>query len=152
LGQREHTSPRRARGVLGGAADLPSGGRRRAGAIVYAFEDYELDVHRCELRYAGKLVKIEPQVLNVLAYLIQDRDRVVTKEELLAQLWPGRFVTVATLTSRLIAARRGVGDWGRRRRSCIGSWRIAAAAGGPSRAAGRNLFAPGARCSPSPAG
>jgi DNA-binding winged helix-turn-helix (wHTH) protein len=84
--------------------------------MIYAFEEYELDVHRYELRYAGKLVKLEPQVFNVLAYLIQQRDRVVTKEELLAQLWPGRFVTEATLTSRVTAARRAVGDRGREQR------------------------------------
>jgi DNA-binding winged helix-turn-helix (wHTH) protein len=84
--------------------------------MIYAFEEYELDVPRYELRYAGKLVKLEPQVFNVLAYLLQHCDRVVTKEELLAQLWPGRFVSEATLTSRLMAARRVIGDWGRDQR------------------------------------
>jgi DNA-binding winged helix-turn-helix (wHTH) protein/predicted ATPase len=84
--------------------------------MIYAFEQYELDVPRYELRYAGKLVKLEPQVFNVLAYLLQHRDRVVTKEELLAQLWPGRFVSEATLTSRLTAARRAIGDRGREQR------------------------------------
>jgi DNA-binding winged helix-turn-helix (wHTH) protein len=67
--------------------------------MIYAFEEYELDVPCYELRYAGKLVKLEPQVFNVLAYLIQHRDRVVTKEELFAQLWTGRFVSEATLTA-----------------------------------------------------
>jgi DNA-binding winged helix-turn-helix (wHTH) protein len=52
----------------------------------------------------------------MLAYLIQHRDRVVTKEELLERLWPDRFVTEATLTSRLIAARKAVGDRGREQR------------------------------------
>jgi DNA-binding winged helix-turn-helix (wHTH) protein/predicted ATPase len=75
-----------------------------------------LDLQRYELRYAGKLVKLEPQVFNVLVYLIQQRDRVVTKEELLEQLWPGRFVSEATLTSRVMAARRAVGDRGREQR------------------------------------
>ena len=84
--------------------------------MIYAFEEYELDVPRYELRYAGKLVKLEPQVFNVLAYLLQHRDRVVTKDELLAQLWPGRFVSEATLTSRLTAARRAIGDRGREQR------------------------------------
>jgi DNA-binding winged helix-turn-helix (wHTH) protein/predicted ATPase len=84
--------------------------------MIYAFEEYELDVPRYELRYAGKLVKLEPQVFNVLAYLLQHRDRVLTKEELLAQLWPGRFVSEATLTSRLTAARRAIGDRGREQR------------------------------------
>ncbi|HEX2278929.1 MAG TPA: AAA family ATPase [Candidatus Tectomicrobia bacterium] len=84
--------------------------------MIYAFEDYELDLPRYELRYAGKLVKLEPQVFNVLAYLIQHRDRVITKEELLERLWPGRFVGEATLTSRLTAARRAIGDRGREQR------------------------------------
>jgi DNA-binding winged helix-turn-helix (wHTH) protein/predicted ATPase len=84
--------------------------------MIYAFEKYELDLPRYELRYAGKPVKLEPQVFNLLAYLIQHRDRVVTKEELLEQLWPGRFVTEATLTSRLMAARRAIGDRGREQR------------------------------------
>jgi DNA-binding winged helix-turn-helix (wHTH) protein len=84
--------------------------------MIYAFEDYELDLPRYELRYVGKLVKLEPQVFNVLVYLIQHRDRVVTKEEILEQLWPGRFVTEATLTSRLTAARRAIGDRGREQR------------------------------------
>ena len=68
--------------------------------MIYAFEAYELDPQRYELRYAGTLVKLEPQVFNVLAYLIQHRERVVTKEELLEQLWPGRFVSEAILTNR----------------------------------------------------
>jgi predicted ATPase/DNA-binding winged helix-turn-helix (wHTH) protein len=84
--------------------------------MIYGFEDYELDLQRYELRYAGKLVKLEPQVFNVLAYLIQHRDRVVTKEEILEQLWPGRFVSEATLTSRLMTARRAIGDRGREQR------------------------------------
>lgn len=73
--------------------------------MIDAFEDHELDLQRYELRYAGRLVKLEAQVFNVLVYLIQHRDRVVTKEEILKQLWPGRFVTEATLTSRVMAAR-----------------------------------------------
>jgi DNA-binding response OmpR family regulator len=57
-----------------------------AAVMIYAFEEYELDVPRYERRYAGKLVKLEPQVFNILADLIQHRDRLVTKEELLDRL------------------------------------------------------------------
>jgi DNA-binding winged helix-turn-helix (wHTH) protein/predicted ATPase len=84
--------------------------------MIYAFEEYELDVLRYELRCAGKLVKLEPQVFNILAYLIQHRDRLITKEEILEQLWPGRFVSEATITSRLTAVRRAIGDRGREQR------------------------------------
>src|SRR5262245_506733 len=97
--------------------------RRRVGpgvggarAMIYAFEAYELDLQCYELRYAGKPIKLEPQVFNVLAYLIQHRDRVVTKEELLEELWPGRFVSETALTSRLTSARRAIGDRGREQR------------------------------------
>jgi DNA-binding winged helix-turn-helix (wHTH) protein len=55
-------------------------------------------------------------VFNLLAYLIQHRDRVVTKQELLDTLWPGRFVSEAALTSRLMVARKAVGDDGRAQR------------------------------------
>lgn len=83
---------------------------------MYAFEGYELDLQRYELRYDGKPVKLEPQVFNLLAYLIQHRGRVVSKEELFEQVWPGRVVSEAALTSRLMAARKAVGDTGRRQR------------------------------------
>jgi len=86
-------------------------------AVIYIFDDdYALDPQRYELRYMGKLVKLEPQVFNVLLYLIRQRERVVTKEELLAQLWPGRIVSEATLTSRVKAARQAIGDRGRQQR------------------------------------
>jgi DNA-binding winged helix-turn-helix (wHTH) protein len=84
--------------------------------MIYVFGDYELDLRRCELRYTGKPAKLEPQVFNVLAYLIQHRDRVVSKQDLIDSLWPGRFVTDATLTSQVMAVRRAVGDRGREQR------------------------------------
>jgi len=80
---------------------------------VYAFEEYELDTALYELRREGGPCHIEPQVFDVLAYLIQHRDRVVTKQELLDRVWSHSFVTEATLTSRLKAARKAVGDSGR---------------------------------------
>jgi predicted ATPase/DNA-binding winged helix-turn-helix (wHTH) protein len=92
---------------------VATGGAR---AMIYAFEAYELDLQCYELRYAGKPIKLEPQVFNVLAYLIQHRNRVVTKEELLEKLWPGRFVSETALTSRLTSARRAIGDRGREQR------------------------------------
>ena len=82
--------------------------------MIFAFGAHELDTRVYELRRAGTgALPIEPQVFDVLAYLVQHRDRVVSKEELLEKLWPDRFVTEATLTSRLKAARRVVGDTGK---------------------------------------
>jgi DNA-binding winged helix-turn-helix (wHTH) protein len=84
--------------------------------MIYSFDGYELDLQRYELRYLGHVVKLEPQVFNVLAYLIQHRHRVVTKDELVEHVWAGRLVSETTLTSRMMAARRVVGDRGREQR------------------------------------
>jgi DNA-binding winged helix-turn-helix (wHTH) protein/tetratricopeptide (TPR) repeat protein len=81
--------------------------------MIYRFGDCELDDQRYELRRGGVPRHLEPQVFEVLAYLVRHRDRVVTKTELLDQIWGSRFVTDSALTSRLKAARRAVGDSGR---------------------------------------
>jgi DNA-binding winged helix-turn-helix (wHTH) protein len=80
--------------------------------VIYVFADYELDTQRYELRRRGVLCPLEPQGFNVLVYLVQHRDRVVSKEELFAQLWPNQIVSESTLTQRLRAARRVLGDSG----------------------------------------
>jgi DNA-binding response OmpR family regulator len=76
--------------------------------MIYRFGNYELDAQRCELRCAGRQVAIEPKVLEVLVYLIEHRDRVVTKEELLEQCWSGTFVSEAALTRCLAKVRKTV--------------------------------------------
>jgi TolB-like protein len=78
----------------------------------YRFGDYMLDVARRELRHGGEPVAIVPQVFDALAYLIQNRDRVVTKDDLLDSVWGGRVVSESTLASRINAARRAIGDTG----------------------------------------
>jgi DNA-binding winged helix-turn-helix (wHTH) protein/predicted ATPase len=89
---------------------------RETGGIIYWFGDCELDLLRYELRRGGRPRHLEPQVFEVLSYLVRNRDRVVTKNELLDQVWGSRFVTESALTSRLKAARRAVGDSGREQR------------------------------------
>ena len=79
----------------------------------YIFGRYDLDTQRYTFQQAGAPVRLEPQVFNVLAYLIRHRDRVVSKQELLDQLWPGQFISDGTLHTRLMAARKAVGDTGR---------------------------------------
>ena len=71
--------------------------------MIYTFGLYALDTDRCELRRAGVPRPLEPHALDILAYLLQHRDRVVTKRELLEQLWPDRFVNEGILG----AAQRG---------------------------------------------
>ena len=78
----------------------------------YRFGDYMLDVTRRELLQADKPIAIEPQVFDLLAYLIQNRHRVVSKDDLLGSVWGGRIVSESTLTSRINAARRAIGDTG----------------------------------------
>jgi pimeloyl-ACP methyl ester carboxylesterase/DNA-binding winged helix-turn-helix (wHTH) protein len=84
----------------------------------YAFENCELDTDAYEFRRAGELVPLQPQVFEVLAHLVRHANRLVTKEELLDEIWGDRFVSESALTSRLKAARRAIGDDGQEQR-CI---------------------------------
>jgi pimeloyl-ACP methyl ester carboxylesterase len=83
---------------------------------VYQFEDCQVDPRRFELRRAGEVVHVEPQVFSLLAYLIEHRDRVVAKTELLDEVWGGRYVSESALTSRVKMLRRAVGDDGAQQR------------------------------------
>src|SRR5262245_8021207 len=78
----------------------------------FHFGNHVLDVTRRELRQDAKGVAVEPQVFDLLVYLVQNRDRVVSKEDLIASIWGGRIVSESTLTSRINAARKAVGDSG----------------------------------------
>ncbi|HEX6216419.1 MAG TPA: winged helix-turn-helix domain-containing protein, partial [Vicinamibacterales bacterium] len=71
-----------------------------------------LDPERRELRRAGALVAVEPQVFDLINYLVSNRERVVTKDDLLDAVWNGRVVSESTLTSRINAARRALSDSG----------------------------------------
>ncbi|MDZ7678496.1 MAG: alpha/beta fold hydrolase [Acidimicrobiales bacterium] len=82
--------------------------------MIWRFGQREIDAERFELRCSGTAVAVEPQVLDVLIHLAAHHDRVVTKEELLDEVWGDRFVSEATLTSRIKDARRAVEDDGRR--------------------------------------
>ena len=76
------------------------------------FEECLLDTDRRELRRGDELVALEPQVFDVLIYLIENRDRVVSKDDLIASVWSGRIVSESTLTSRINAVRKAIGDSG----------------------------------------
>jgi DNA-binding winged helix-turn-helix (wHTH) protein len=82
--------------------------------MIHAFGGYEPDLAQYEIRHQGVTVPVEPQVFDVLAYLVERRDRVVTKAELLDNIWGDRFVSESALTSRIKAARRAIGDDGSR--------------------------------------
>src|SRR5262245_57915153 len=84
----------------------------RGAALNFRFADFEINVARQELRRAGVIVHIEPQVFDLLVHLIRNRDRIVSKDELIDVIWQGRIVSEATLSSRISAARRALGDSG----------------------------------------
>jgi predicted ATPase len=80
---------------------------------VYRFGEYEVDPASRELRRDGGLVHVEPQAFDLLVYLLEHRDRVIPNTELLDALWGHRFVSEASLTTRVKEIRRAVGDDGR---------------------------------------
>jgi pimeloyl-ACP methyl ester carboxylesterase len=82
--------------------------------VALLFGSYSLDPERRELARRGQLVPVEPQVFDLLLFLVQSRDRVVSKHDLLEAVWRGRTVSESTLTSRINAARRALGDCGAR--------------------------------------
>ena len=79
----------------------------------FVFADHLLDADRRELRCGPDAVAVEPHVLDLLIYLVQNRERVVSKDDLIASVWGGRIVADSTLTSRVYAARKAVRDSGR---------------------------------------
>lgn len=80
------------------------------------FADYLLDVERRELWHGENAIRLEPQVFDLLVFLVENRDRVVTKDDLFASVWHGRIVSEATLSSRINAVRRAIGDTGEQQR------------------------------------
>ena len=78
----------------------------------FFFTDHVLDTERRELRRGAASIAVEPQVFDLLVYLVQNCDRVVSKDDLIASVWGGRIVSDSTLTSRINAARKAVGDSG----------------------------------------
>jgi TolB-like protein len=80
--------------------------------VLFLFADHALDTVRCELRRRSELVAVEPQVLDLLIYLMENRDRVVSKDDLVASVWGGRIVSDTTLTSCVYAARKAIEDSG----------------------------------------
>lgn len=84
--------------------------------MIYRFVDCALDTDRRELRRGSVLCALEPQVFDLLAYLLRNRDRVVSRDDVLEAVWHSRNVSEATLTTRVNAARCVIGDNGREQR------------------------------------
>ena len=80
--------------------------------MLFRFETCVLDTGRRELRRGTEAVAVEPQVFDLLVCLVENRDRVVSKDDMIASVWGGRIVSESTLTSRINSARKAVGDNG----------------------------------------
>jgi TolB-like protein len=94
----------------GKVSHLPGGG------MLFRFGDHTLDLERRELHRGLELIPVEPQVFDLLVHLVRNRDRVISKDELIETVWGGRIVSDATIDSRVKAARQAVGDSGVRQR------------------------------------
>jgi DNA-binding winged helix-turn-helix (wHTH) protein/alpha-beta hydrolase superfamily lysophospholipase len=84
--------------------------------MLFSFEDFTIDVSRREMRRGAAPVAVEPQVFDLLVYLIENRERVVSRDDLIASVWGGRIVSESTLASRINAARQALGDNGEAQR------------------------------------
>ena len=84
--------------------------------MIYKFDQFSLDTERRELRCSGELVAIEPQVFDVLQFMIANRDRVVSSDDLICGVWNGRIVSESTVATRVSAVRRALSDSGEQQR------------------------------------
>jgi DNA-binding winged helix-turn-helix (wHTH) protein/pimeloyl-ACP methyl ester carboxylesterase len=84
--------------------------------VIYVFDNLTFDVDKRELRAGERIVELQPQVFDVLEFLLANRDRMVTKDELLATVWRGRNVSDSTLASRINAVRNAIDDNGKDQR------------------------------------
>jgi TolB-like protein/Flp pilus assembly protein TadD len=84
--------------------------------VPFLFENYCLDADRRELKRGSELIATGPKVFDLLLFLVQNREQVVTRDDLLHSVWGGRIVSESTLTSHVNAVRRAIGDTGKEQR------------------------------------
>lgn len=85
-----------------------------AGSGTFSFNGYEIDAARFELRREGTRVPVEPQVLSLILLLVANRERMMSKDELIERIWDGRIVSESAVAARIKAARKALGDDGTR--------------------------------------
>src|SRR4051794_16187719 len=105
-------------GTLSGAKAPPDDRRHTQGvrSLRFLFEEFAFDTERRELHRGADVVSVTPQVFDLLDYLIRNRERVVSKNDLIDAVWNGRSVSDAALTTRFNVARSAIGDSGEEQR------------------------------------
>src|SRR3984957_1732914 len=106
-------------GVCYGAAGRISAGsaiRRGAVKLLFSFDNFVLDCTRRELRQEGNLVSVAPKVFDLLAHLVQNRERVVSRDDLIEAVWEGRIISESALATCINAARSAIADSGEEQR------------------------------------
>ena len=81
-------------------------------AMIYEFGAFALDSNKAELRQNGENIGVEPQVFALLMVLVENRERLVSKDEIIEKVWDGRIVSESALSSRVKSARKALGDDG----------------------------------------
>src|SRR5712671_7461279 len=92
---------------------MPARGNRN---LLYSFGNYVIDSDRRELRRDHALVSVEPKVFDLLKYVLINRDRVVSRDDLIESVWEGRIVSESALATCINAARTAIGDSGEQQR------------------------------------
>src|ERR1700739_502087 len=89
---------------------------KRSAQVQFSFENYCLDADRRELKRGSQLIAVGPKVFDLLLFLIQNREQVVTRDDLLKAVWDGRIVSASALPSHINAVRKAIGDTGKEQR------------------------------------
>ncbi len=77
---------------------------------MYSFDDFQFDPAAGGLSQSGQPIALEPQAIRLLEVLIRHRDRIVSKEDLIEEIWDGRAITDAALNTRVRSVRKALGD------------------------------------------
>lgn len=126
--------------------------------MLYLFDNFTIDTDRRELRGADGAIHVEPQVFDLLLNFVRNTNRVISKDELIAQIWHGRAISDAALNSRINSARRAIGDTGKQqalirtiqRRGFLFAAEVTTQASGQSAAGSMGRSMPGPHIAPPP--
>lgn len=80
--------------------------------MILAFDDVEIDLEKSELRRSREIVDVEPRVFSLLSFLVDNHDRMISKDELIEKIWNGRVISESALSTGIKEARKAVGDSG----------------------------------------